>query len=113
MSSENSDSTTSVNRVVHTPGPWMISTWSFNPGKGKPASIYAGHEGMDEVAICQFDREPDSPETIEADARLIAAAPDMLEVLRMVRKYGQSGETNEDVHQFVDEVIRKATGESV
>ena len=56
-----------------------MSVWAHDPGKGKPAAVYKGEEGMDEVEICQFDRNPDSPETIEADARLITAAPELLE----------------------------------
>ena len=63
----------------HTPGPWMLELDKWhdgwhqitapNPDAGKTGVCYAG----DRLIICQLDSE--------ADARLIAAAPALLEAL--------------------------------
>ena len=78
----------------HTPGPWTLSKWAFNPGKGLPAHVYAGEEGLDEIAICEFDREPDDIEAAWANARLIAKAPDLLarcrELIDAMERYEMS-----------------------
>lgn len=62
----------------HTPGPW-----SFSPQKGKP-----GHCHMAQVwnsggwALAQIEPTPDEA-VATADAALIAAAPDLLEALKV------------------------------
>ena len=61
----------------HTPGPWRISSKSKYLVK------------TDEYRICQVFRstiDPSLNEQAEADARLIAAAPDLLEALKEVLK---------------------------
>jgi len=67
-------------KVSHTPGPWtLIELGSHNfqvTAKGQTA----GYEEYD-VALCivsQWDGEPPA-EQIQANARLISAAPDLLE----------------------------------
>jgi len=55
---------------AHTPGPWVISR-----DKGEPVAVLpAGRDGE----ICQFATAYAS----EANARLIAAAPDLLEAVK-------------------------------
>ena len=48
------------------------------------------------------------------DARLIAAAPDLLHACRMARAFGSQGETDDgiSVSYLLDEAIRKATGQT-
>ena len=63
----------------HTPGPWRVEQ------KVVRAHVFAEHIGMDcHVATC-FGPNPASPDDIEAialaNARLIAAAPDLLAAL--------------------------------
>jgi hypothetical protein len=59
--------------MKHTPGPWAVE--GFNPPR-----VYA-RDGID--IICQCDSmEELTLETEKANAYLIAAAPDMLAVLR-------------------------------
>lgn len=63
-----------TNKTKHTPGPWHI-------GLRQPSSdkfIYGSNGG--EVADCNM--ESNFPEENLANARLIAAAPELLEALR-------------------------------
>lgn len=65
----------------HTPGPWEIVEYGDDD---LPNLVI--HRGKTENRIC-FMATPGShgdPGRIEADARLIAAAPDMLEALREI-----------------------------
>ena len=113
----------SVHRVVHTPGPWRPGRADKSYDAGILDNAFAvfaeprhqqdcGLQGNAAV-ICVIAKPERMTEEDIANAKLIAAAPDMLDVLRMVRQYGKSGETDENVYDFVDAVIRKATGEVV
>jgi hypothetical protein len=60
--------------MTHTPGPWIV----FN-GDGSFGVLPAGRPG--EIAECKNTH----------DARLIAAAPDMLDALRLINKITSPG----------------------
>ena len=66
----------------HTPGPWIASRWT-----SKKNGEWIG-EGWDILAQgnllprSSFDASPDAPDEPEANARLIAAAPHLLDRLR-------------------------------
>ncbi len=67
-----------------TPGPWFINT-AGSAKKGQPFRIteiyvYAPHV-QDDTAICADIIDPLTQEPSEANARLIAAAPDLLAAL--------------------------------
>jgi hypothetical protein len=66
--------------TAHTPGPWTCHTGSVY--KDGP-TVYP--KGQDEgIPICHMDREPGNgtmPVERDANARLIAAAPDLLAAL--------------------------------
>jgi hypothetical protein len=85
----------------HTPGPWevkrQINGEDFYIADGPNfdvCEIIVGHARSQEAA--------------EANARLIAAAPDMLEFLQALNRIGGLGL---DVHRQLDALIAKATGE--
>lgn len=63
----------------HTPGPWRVSS---EPGK-------SGAVITDKITICNCGYGADA----EADARLIAKAPEMLEALRISALCGQPNST--------------------
>lgn len=68
--------------MTHTPGPWTIEEY----GDELPTLVI--HRGETENRIC-FMATPGShgdPAMIEADARLIAAAPDMLAALKAMHE---------------------------
>ena len=58
----------------HTPGPWFVGETLSTRG----ACIV----GDGDSVVCEFDGR--HGETVEADARLIAAAPDLLEALHQL-----------------------------
>jgi hypothetical protein len=64
----------------YTPGPWRT-----DERHGSPRNIYASFEdGYDEMLATAYEMDHGSAFTGEANARLIAAAPDMLQVLKEV-----------------------------
>jgi hypothetical protein len=68
----------------HTPGPWFVVNIGADdePMMSVKAARIAGQEPRHEVAICATG---DSPQEMEdANARLIAAAPELLEALEML-----------------------------
>lgn len=116
--------------MSHTPGPWVVLRgWPLfvvlehEQGRPRGASVYPLDDGRDyahpiaEVRVDEpfpradefterrFDREQG-----KADARLIAAAPDLLEALELVYEDRQSYAT---IHAAVGEAIAKATGTEV
>lgn len=93
---------------AHTPGPWR-----YKPGD-KYAHVVGGNPEIG-IADCAQDR-PDSPEW-QANARLIAAAPQLLEALRdMKAKLEHAALRNDrqyirDMIDACDAAIAAATGE--
>lgn len=84
----------------HTPGPWFI-----NGTLGHAVCVVA------QVRIAA-DKLPDS--NTDADSRLIAAAPDLLEALKLADAMLSGANMNEKtVEQKVRAAIAKATGENV
>ena len=72
--------------MKHTPGPWTL----FNDGKcvaGPESTAGAGHG----VAMCSMRARSD--EEARANARLIAAAPDLLAALKQIAFARPAGET--------------------
>ena len=74
----------------HTPGPWYAKEWSAKDDDGAP--LCGGWNIIDrmEVRIPLSDMEGDIDEA-EANALLIAAAPDLLEALRNARSFIKNG----------------------
>ena len=90
----------------HTNGPWFVgmdSEWSVDTD-GESSFVHIGPETGDPVAIAIVGSAWDQDDELDANARLIAAAPAMLEALRFLR-------ANYDVADVVDPIITKATGE--
>jgi hypothetical protein len=85
---------------MHTPGPWNIS--GTDTRTGAPAMV----SGKGDAAICDlYRRNPDN----EANARLIAAAPELLAALERLMA-SQLGAIPPNVVHEVVTAIAKATG---
>lgn len=111
--------------MKHTPGPWEY----------RPAMHYSGYcvaplGTLPTLAACERFGESmtitcfNFPGSTEANARLMAAAPDMLEALEAIEarlngdfespsllKQGQLNTIELDIRRFVAEAIVKAKGE--
>lgn len=94
----------------HTPGPWVVIP--STPQDGVNCWWVHSATGVD-IAIVNG---PQNPET-EADARLIAAAPELLEALQHILRCIPIGglaqiHHNSSTWEQIDAAITKALGES-
>lgn len=80
---------------THTKAPWTIEAQS----KGCAFPIIRGGEDYAEIAIVYSG---------DADKRLIATAPEMLDALRVI--HANAGESPEWIRTRIDAVIAKAEG---
>jgi hypothetical protein len=84
--------------MKHTPGPWRVET----------ERAYIQITPTDNVAICELWRRG-NPELEMANARLIAAAPELLELLMELQDIVFLTRNNE-LHTRIDKAIAKARG---
>ncbi len=87
----------SSNDSKHTPGPWRIEGAGHMHAAGSTALMHENY------CIAVF-RGVDS----DANARLIAAAPDMLDALRLALDYCESGAVEDSIPGTLSETIRAA-----
>ena len=86
----------------HTPGPWkIVDSWEDHTIEGPKG----------EEIIFQ-DGPYQTPSIKEANARLIAAAPEMLKALEMLVEKIKNDEWFEDWSKIATSVIDKAKGET-
>ena len=67
----------------HTPGPWLADKATYHNGY---VEHFVGRDG-DAVAIAGDITDPETRQPSEANARLIAAAPDLLEAARLQERH--------------------------
>ena len=109
----------------HTPGPWHTSeppiiTDARNDVLIEPKLCQIGlyaPSGLLSFIVTELDDDPTDDLTIaeaQANARLIAAAPELLEALQAMIRYGEDGpakgETGYDIEMKAKAAIRKAKG---
>lgn len=88
----------------HTPGPWRVK--QLNAGRqDEPRYISANSRHLS-IARVNADERLD----VEANARLIASAPDLLEALRRIayEPFGPSDATHEQVLEAITGLARAA-----
>lgn len=86
----------------HTPGPWVVERGQSVAGCGDEFDVTAGHGS---VCVAQ----PPS----EADAHLIAAAPDMLRALQSLFLPGSGAAMHSECWDLVRAAVKKATQREV
>ena len=91
-----------MSTAKHTPSPWRYDPYQELPGFREPAGVDTG-KGRWVVEYSGMT----SHEEFEAHARLIAAAPDLLDACRKAL-YAIKGREHD---QFIRDAIAKATGE--
>jgi hypothetical protein len=97
-----------MTNAAHTPGPWIYeySPWTAQDGKEIPAFEVHGTE-----KVCDTNENRPAEEQ-EANARLIAAAPDLLEAAELVIVRWSEGDLAEAV-RFLDSAVAAAKGGAV
>lgn len=98
----------------HTKGPWFVEQ------DGKTSIYVSPVDRQEEIAVCNvlvIDEDPDDDsgewfngDQTKANARLIAAAPDLLEALENLEN--DSGQIPEHAWAMVKSAIAKARGEA-
>jgi hypothetical protein len=89
----------------HTPGPWHVSEeWDGT-------SIKAGHFHVTHtIQSCGFHPDEEDKAVTQANARLIAAAPDLLEMLVEAANFIQPYSVGQNLLERIDAAIAKAKG---
>lgn len=94
----------------HTPGPWRLSERP-QAGYGVVAEKPKVSGGTDAICTCRPAYRTDkSHDEAEANARLIAAAPDLLETLKIARKCLRNCHYVGPEREMIDAAIAKAEG---
>lgn len=89
-----------MTKTAHTPGPWQRVGW-------QPCGIY-GPGGLDDAErICSMDRRQEH----DANARLISAAPELLEALKQAEQQIDYGQIDA-AYRIIIAAIAKAEGRS-
>ena len=92
--------------MKHTPGPWQAVKWDDN------ADDVVGWSVVDsEGAMLPESEMTGDIEEAEANARLIAAAPDLLEALKICIEVLEDSGNYPWTLEDVKEAVAKATGE--
>ena len=98
---------------AHTPGPWeMAEAGSWAGGKRTSMEYFVRRPG-DDVAIASEIIDPandDAPS--EANAQLIAAAPELLEALELALFVRGTSDDTPEVRNKMEQAIKKAKGET-
>ena len=81
----------------HTSGDWQVDTWAY-PNAKPPRKELIIRNGDFRLAVIDCDFTGGNPYTIpqaqaEANARLFAAAPSLLDVLKFIQSRLQDGDT--------------------
>lgn len=81
---------TTATKQAHTPGPWHVEVWDYSHAS-PPRKELNVQNGSNLLATVAWDEGKENPYTVQtaeaqANARLIAAAPEPLEALREAKK---------------------------
>lgn len=72
-----------MSAAKHTPGPWAVNHAGDHTGITE-VFVYAPNCGVDDVSVAADIVDPVTSMPSEANARLIASAPDLLEALEAI-----------------------------
>jgi hypothetical protein len=107
----------------HTKGPWHIGNlMSYDGYTGRPfRNVWAGHDDDAGVVARAIHETDDGEHDVDANAQLIAAAPELLEALEICQEYAISGKSTgcfsgasaelDDIVNVCRAAIAKARGE--
>ena len=89
------------------PGPWFFVV---NPSRKRRVHFASVHGGPDEFTVAEVCNHIAVRDEAEANARLIAAAPEMLDALKHVAGYAMAGGKSFGDLPIVKAAIAKAEG---
>lgn len=90
--------------MTHTPGPWRVADRFY---------ILLDDDVACEVAkVCDENIDDDMLGQCDADARLIAAAPELLAALKQIEQKSRTGHGDFSVKELCRAAISKAEGRS-
>ena len=92
-----------MSEIKHTSGPWSYEHVSYF------ADLPGLRAGTFEISNPLFENWIAQAQT-ETNARLISAAPELLEVVKYLRNYARLADLSEDTVQRIDAAIAKAEG---
>lgn len=92
---------------MHTQGEWLIAKRDGHSNNGVRPVIYT--KDVDRIAIISYRGVPSIDEA-DANAQLIAAAPDLLEALKGIEAYTQNKECSPD---FLKDLIRETAKDAI
>ena len=94
--------------MKHTPGPWIIVE---NVGEIAIDSPIESNNGDESIEVCVVSHQDDDPR-IAANARLIAAAPDLLDELKSALRIFERDQVKASPAQYarIRAAIAKAEG---
>ena len=98
---------------AHTPGPWEVAEAGSWAGGKRTSMEYFVRRPGDDVAIASEIIDPandDAPS--EANAQLIAAAPELLEALELALFVRGTSDDTPEVRNKMEQAIKKAKGEA-
>lgn len=91
-------------KTKHTPGPWEH--------KPKSTTVYIGNK-LQAIVSAEVGIKDIDWEEAEANARLIAAAPDLLNACKLALRFfsNDSGSNIDICKNYIEQAIQKAEGE--
>ena len=98
----------------HTPGPWKIRSASNLqlPARNSVFCLEDEADGWNIGIVSTWENDKEDAVEAEANARLIAAAPELLEALEFIlRRDGDDYRLDHQAHKIATDAIAKALGE--
>jgi len=95
--------------MTHTPGPWVVEYYDSVRSKAN------GEFVCNAITYNKYGRTEEQRLLLqEANARLIAAAPDLLEALKKYQQYNRlKNDSDAEIYDIAETAIAKAEGKAV
>jgi hypothetical protein len=96
----------------HTPGPWEVRE-NITPSEYGTVEVYKEDGNKWIASALGTHVGPRTKEEAKANAHLIAAAPDMFEVIKAIYEYYQKNNVKGYMHEELEAAYLKATGQAI